>query len=98
MFRFAAVRWRGEVLRFGRTVLRPPLGPRLVVAARSPEPEVRILSPSAISIPWRLAAAAIFLRADSLAVADSNSVWFHLAIAFRTCDSSFIGRCPSPFL
>src|SRR5205814_4423836 len=98
MFRFAAVRWRGDVLRIGRTTLRPPLGPRLVVAARSPEPPLRILSSSAISIPWRLAAATIFRRADSLALADSNSVWFHLAIALRTCDSSFIGKCPSPFL
>ena len=42
------------------------------------------------------AAARIFRRAFSLSAALSNSVWLNRAIAFRTCDSSGMGRWPSP--
>jgi hypothetical protein len=60
--------------------------------------DLATLESSLTSMPCRLAALTIFLRARSFAAALSNSVWFQRAIAFRTCDSSLIGRCSPPSL
>jgi len=92
MFFRAAARCRPEVVRFGRTVLRPPRGPRFVCAARKDVVRFATASSRETSIPYRFAAARIFLRAVSFALSDGNSVWLNRAIAFRTCDSSWIGR------
>jgi hypothetical protein len=70
----------------------------LVLAARVAVAGFATLSSSLISMPWRLAAETIFLRARSFAVLLSNSVWLKRAIALRTCDSSLIGRCSPPSL
>jgi len=56
------------------------------------------LSSFATSMPWRFAAARTFFRARSLAALLSNAVWLKRAIALRTCDASWIGRCSPPSL
>jgi len=77
MLRRAAWRCAVVVLRFGATVLRPPRGPRRVVAARSPPVGCLILSSLSISMPCLRAADTILRRAVSLADFDAKAVWFH---------------------
>ena len=74
MLRRAAARCAVVVLRRGRTVFRPPRGPRRVVAARKLDVGRAILSSSDISIPCLRAADMIFRRAVSFADSDENSV------------------------
>ena len=50
------------------------------------------------SMPCLRAAARIFRRACSFAETLENAVWLKRAIAFRMCDSSWIGRCSPPSL
>ena len=49
------------------------------------------------TIPYFLAAPRSFLRARSRAASSSKATWVKRASAFRTCDSSLIGRRFRPF-